>query len=378
MEKFNIIDTTLRDGEQTAGVSFTLKEKIEIAKMLNNFGVEIIEVGIPAMGNHEIKTIKELLKLNLNSEIMTWNRIVEEDIIESLKCGVKNIHISAPVSDIHIEKKLNKNKKWVLEQTKKCIRIAKDFGADISLGAEDSSRANFDFLIEYYQMAQVEGVSRIRFADTISCLTPLTTYETIKKIKDKINLPIDFHGHNDFGCATGNSFSAIKAGAEYISCSVNGLGERAGNTPLEEIVMAVKYLSDIEKNYKIEQLIEISKTVEIFSKKTVNSMKPIVGKDVFSHESGIHVDGLLKNENTYELFNPKELGRNRQIIIGKHTGIAGIINKFNELGKHIDNDTAKKIILKIRNELEVNKNFDINNYLIKYANSNKQEVFYDD
>ena len=142
--------------------------------------------------------------------------------------------------------------------------------------------------------------------------------------------------------------------------------------------MAVKYLSDIEKNYKIEQLIEISKTVEIFSKKTVNSMKPIVGKDVFSHESGIHVDGLLKNENTYELFDPKELGRNRQFIIGKHTGIAGIINKFNELGKHIDNDTAKKIILKIRNELEINKNFDINNYLIKYVNSNKQEVFYDD
>ncbi len=367
MGKFNIIDTTLRDGEQTAGVVFTLKEKIVIAKELDKLGIEIIEAGIPAMGIEEINGIKALLNLNLKSEIMTWNRIVEEDIQKSLDCGVKLIHMSAPVSDIHIYKKLNKTKEWVLEQTKKCIKLAIDGGAIVSLGAEDASRADFDFLMEFYNLAKESGVSRIRYADTVSCLDPISTYEIIKKIKEKIDLPIDFHGHNDFGSATGNSLAAIKAGAEYISCSINGLGERAGNTSLEEIIMGTKYVLGIEKDYKLKKLIKISELVEEYSGKKISDTKPIVGKEVFSHESGIHVDGILKNKNTYELFNPKDIGRTRKIIIGKHTGIAGIVNKFKELGYEIEHNQAREVVDMIRKELDINKQLDINYLLNNYS-----------
>lgn len=367
MGKFNIIDTTLRDGEQTAGVVFTLKEKIVIAKELDKLGIEIIEAGIPAMGIEEINGIKALLNLKLKSEIMTWNRIVEEDIQKSLDCGVKLIHMSAPVSDIHIYKKLNKTKEWVLEQTKKCIKLAIDGGAIVSLGAEDASRADFDFLMEFYNLAKESGVSRIRYADTVSYLDPISTYEVIKKIKEKIDLPIDFHGHNDFGSATGNSLAAIKAGAEYISCSINGLGERAGNTSLEEIIMGTKYVLGIEKNYKLKKLIKISELVEEYSGKKISDTKPIVGKEVFSHESGIHVDGILKNKNTYELFNPKDIGRTRKIIIGKHTGIAGIVNKFKELGYEIEHNQAREVVDTIRKELDINKQLDINYLLNNYS-----------
>ncbi len=193
MGKFNIIDTTLRDGEQTAGVVFTLKEKIVIAKELDKLGIEIIEAGIPAMGIEEINGIKALLNLKLKSAIMTWNRIVEEDIQKSLDCGVKFIHMSAPVSDIHIYKKLSKTKDWILEQTKKCIKLAIDGGATVSLGAEDASRADFNFLIEFYTLAKESGVSRIRYADTVSYLDPISTYEIIKKISNYSGIPLGCH-----------------------------------------------------------------------------------------------------------------------------------------------------------------------------------------
>lgn len=374
MENFNIIDTTLRDGEQTAGVIFTLDEKIEIARELDRLGVEFIEAGIPAMGQEEVEVVRALLSLNLKSKIMTWNRIVEEDIEKSLDSGAKYIHMSAPISDIHIYNKLNKSREWVLGQTRKCIELGVKKGAFVSVGAEDSSRADFDFLLTFYKMAEEAGASRIRYADTISSLDPIKTYEIIGKIKKEIKLPLDFHGHNDFGCATGNSLAAIRAGAEYISCSVNGLGERAGNTPLEEIIMGAKYLLGVEKKYNLDSIVKISKLVEEYSGKKLSDTKAIVGEGVFSHESGIHVDGILKNKNTYELFDPEEIGRSRKIVIGKHTGIAGIMNRLRELGYNIESGQAKEIVKLIRKELEINKKTDIDYLLIDSLKNNRERI----
>lgn len=365
MEKFYIIDTTLRDGEQTAGVSFTLEEKIQIAKKLDEIGVDLIEAGIPAMGIEEEKVMKALVNLGLNSKIMSWNRIVEGDILKSIECGIKNIHISAPVSDIHIEKKLRKTRSWVMEETKKCIQLAKKNNCIVSIGGEDSSRANKDFLMKFYKMAQEEGASRIRFADTLGTLDPIATYEIIKEIKKHIKINIDFHGHNDFGMATGNAFGAYRAGAFYISTSVNGLGERAGNTPLEEVLAGAKYILNKEKSYKLSKLKELSEYVEKASGKYIQDWKPIVGKSVFSHESGIHVDGILKDSATYEFLNPLELGRERKIIIGKHTGTSAIMSVYKDMGYNLLSEEAKNIVRVIRNEFEINKKFDVKNFLEK-------------
>ena len=368
MGKLNIVDTTLRDGEQTAGVIFTLEEKISIAKALDELGVEVIEAGIPAMGREEMEGVNRLLALNLNSEIMTWNRIVQDDVLKSIECGARYLHISAPVSDIHIYKKLGKDRKWILNETKKTINFARSKGCKISLGAEDSSRADFDFLLDFYSLGESLGVERIRYADTVSALDPISTYETMKKIKEQIKLPIDFHGHNDFGSATGNSLGALKAGVEFISCSINGLGERAGNTPLEEIVMGAIYLLHFEQSYDIKKLESLSKMVENYSGRRVSEMKAVVGSAVFSHESGIHVDGMLKEERTYQLLNPKDIGRERKIIIGKHTGTSGIINRYKEKGYEIDEFQAKNVVQFLRRELETNKNRNIEDLLTSYVN----------
>jgi len=363
MEKFYIIDTTLRDGEQTAGVNFTIEEKIEIAKRLDEIGVDIIEVGIPAMGVQEEKVMKTLSKLSFSSKIMSWNRIVEDDILKSIECGIKNIHISAPVSDIHIEKKLCKTKDWVIEKTIDCIKLAKKYNCKVSIGGEDSSRANSDFLLEFYKIAQENGASRIRFADTLGILEPIETYKRIREIRKHLKIDIEFHGHNDFGMATGNSFSAYKAGANCISTSVNGIGERAGNTPLEEILAGAKYILKLDKIYKLDKLIDISKYVEKASNKYVQDWKPIVGKSIFTHESGIHVDGILKDSSNYEFFNPIELGREREIVIGKHTGTSGIVNFYRENGYNIFDKNIKALLHIIREKYEANKNFDIKKYI---------------
>ncbi len=217
MSDFYIVDTTLRDGEQAAGVAFKNEDKLKIAKALDDAGVDIIEAGIPASGEDEMENIYEILALNLKAEVLTWNRIKKSDIDKSILCGAKNIHISAPVSDIHIYHKLNKDREWIIRELKDSVSYAVDKGCTVSVGAEDASRADFEFVIEFFNAAKAAGASRARYADTVSTLDPISAFNDILKLKDYIDIDIDFHGHNDFGMATDNSLSAHKAGAKYIS-----------------------------------------------------------------------------------------------------------------------------------------------------------------
>ncbi|PRX30410.1 homocitrate synthase NifV [Orenia metallireducens] len=348
MNSFYILDTTLRDGEQSAGVSFSKKEKIDIACKLDELGVDVIEAGIPAMGTEEKEVLKEIISLDLNAEILAWNRMKIEDIDQSLDCGFKNIHISAPASDIQLKHKLKKDRGWLLAELTKVINYAIKKGCMVSVGAEDASRADIDFLIQLYKVAQKEGAVRVRYADTIGALDPLATYDNIKKIREAIDLEVDFHGHNDFGMATANALSAFKAGAKYISCTVNGLGERAGNTALEEIVMSLKCIEGCESDFKIKGLKELSKLVEDSSGRRISIDKPVVGDGVFSHESGIHVDGLLKNPSTYEFLSPGDLGRERKFVIGKFSGVSSILHKYKELGISLSEDEANKVLRGIK------------------------------
>ena len=324
MNIIKIVDTTLRDGEQTPGVAFSIEEKKHIAKLLDDLGVSIIEAGTPTMGYEEIKAINEICSMNLNANILTWNRMLIKDIEKSLETGCPNAHITVPASDIHIQRKLQMTRNEVIETMRKTINYAIKKGLTVSVGAEDASRTDFDFLINLYKEAKKEGATRIRYADTVGILNPFTSCNIIKKIRTIIDLPIDFHAHNDFGLATANALGAFKGGANYISCSINGLGERAGNTSLEEIVAVLEIMEGFTTNINLKDLKMISKIVEQYSGRLLHKGKPIVGDEVFSHESGIHVDGLLKDSKTYEAFKPDLVGGKRKFVIGKHSGKSAI------------------------------------------------------
>ncbi|WP_418223058.1 homocitrate synthase [Clostridium isatidis] len=343
-----IVDTTLRDGEQTAGVVFANEEKIAIASMLSDLGVDQLEVGIPTMGGDEKEAIKQIVKRVKNSSIMAWNRAVIKDVEESIDCGVDAVAISISVSDIHIKNKLKKSREWVLENMVKTVEFAKKNGLYVSVNGEDASRADRDFLVEFIKTAREAGADRFRYCDTVGIMEPFKIYEDIKYLYDKTNFDIEMHTHNDFGMATANAIAGIRAGANHVGVTVNGLGERAGNAALEEVIMALMIVCKYEGNIKTKMFREISEYVSQASGRFLPSWKAIVGDNMFKHESGIHADGAIKNPKNYEAFDPSIVGLERQIVIGKHSGKAAIINKFKEYDIELTSEDADKILEMVR------------------------------
>lgn len=351
--KINIVDTTLRDGEQTAGVVFASAEKIRIAKLLSDIGVDQIEVGIPVMGGSEKESIKQIVRMGLRPSIMAWNRAVIADIKESIECGVDAVAISISTSDIHIEHKLQTTREDVLNRMADAVKFAKDNGLYVSVNAEDASRSEIQFLTEFAMIGKRAGADRLRFCDTVGTLNPLSAYRYVKTIIDAVGINIEMHTHNDFGMATANALAGIFAGADYVGVTVNGLGERAGNACLQEVIMGIKHLMQLDVKYDTKLFREIALYVAQASGRPLSVSKPIVGDNIFAHESGIHGDGVLKNPLTYEVFTPEEVGLERQIVIGKHSGSAAIRSKFTkEYGIELDNEVAKAILDKVR-ELSV-------------------------
>ncbi|MDU1266036.1 MAG: homoaconitate hydratase, partial [Peptostreptococcus sp.] len=235
--ELKFVDTTLRDGEQTAGVVFANSEKIMIAEMLSDLGINQLEVGIPTMGGDEKDAIKQIVKKNLKSSIMAWNRAVVSDIEQSIDCGVDAVAISISVSDIHIQNKLKTSREWVIENMVKATEFAKKNGLYVSVNGEDASRADEDFLIEFIEAAKQAGADRFRFCDTVGVMDPFTIRNKIERIYNKTKFDIEMHTHNDFGMATANAIGGVLGGANYVGVTVNGLGERAGNAALEEVLM---------------------------------------------------------------------------------------------------------------------------------------------
>jgi homocitrate synthase NifV len=343
-----IVDTTLRDGEQTAGVVFANREKIEIARMLCELGVDQIEAGIPVMGGDEAETIKAIVKLGLNCNIMAWNRAVVDDIKKSIKCGVDAVAISMPVSDIHIQYKLQSTRESVLEKAAQAVDFAKKHNLYVSANAEDASRADEEFLALYAKTVKEAGADRLRYCDTVGILNPFTTYEKIQKLLSKVDIDIEMHMHNDFGMATANTVAGILAGANYAGVTVNGLGERAGNAALEEVAMALKHTVGCDVHLNSKGFLELSTYVAHASNRKLPPSKPIVGKNMFAHESGIHADGAYKNPRTYEAFDPEEVGLVRQIVVGKHSGTTTLRKKFAEFGKDLSEEQSKQLLEKVR------------------------------
>jgi len=344
----NICDTTLRDGEQAAGIVFANLEKIRIAKLLDELKIQQLEVGIPAMGGDEKKSIKRIAGLGLDTSILSWNRTSIEDISHSIDCDVDAVAISTSASDIHIEHKLRKTREWVLERMVESIEYAKDHGLYVSANAEDASRADKEFMIKFTQTAKEAGADRLRYCDTLGILEPRRAFDTIKVLVNYVKIPVEMHTHNDFGMATANAIAGVRGGATFASTTVLGIGERTGNSPLEEVVMAAKHLLNIDTGIDTRRFREIAEYVARAAGRAIPAWKPIVGDNCFAHEAGIHTDGVLKFLSNYEPYSPEEVGMYRKIIIGKHSGRSTIKQVLSGRGVSVDDESAMAILEIVR------------------------------
>lgn len=344
-----IDDTTLRDGEQTAGVAFTREEKKTIAAMLDGIGVQEIECGIPAMGTDERDTIRSLVAMGLRARLITWNRAVIGDIDASIAAGVDAVDLSLSVSDQMIARKLGKDRAWVMEQLRRSVDYAKEKGLYVSVGGEDASRADLNFLVDLMRLARDLGADRFRYCDTLGILDPFTIYERISALRAAVpELEVEVHTHNDLGMATANALAGIRGGARYVNTTVNGLGERAGNAAMEELVMALKVSCGIDTGIDTERFRELSLFVGKASERPVPPWKAVVGERVFAHESGIHADGVIKDPRNYEAFAPERVGLHRQLVVGKHSGTSGLRERYLKLGITVSREEATLLLDGVR------------------------------
>lgn len=341
-------DTTLRDGEQTAGVAFTLEEKQTLASALVAAGIKELEIGIPAMGAYERESIQAITQSNLPARFIVWSRMKSDDLALCRNLRIDMIDISIPVSDQQISNKLGKDRHWILKKIAHHIQSTLDLGFEVCVGCEDASRSDPEFFFQVAETVQKHGAHRIRFADTMGVMEPFGVYASIQKLRSIVDLDIEMHAHNDLGLATANTLAANLAGATHLNTTVNGLGERAGNAALEEVVTALKLLHHRDTGIDLRQLPELSRMVTAASRRNISWNKSIVGEGIFDHESGIHVDGLLKDPHNYQYIDPSSLGREHRLLLGKHSGLHGLVHAYEKLGIHLDRSKALLLLDRLR------------------------------
>jgi len=327
------LDTTLRDGEQTPGISLTPEKKLLIARALDALGVQVIEAGFAAVSPGDEKALKLISSQGLEAEICSATRSVIKDISVAIEAGVDSVNIIIPVSELHITKKLNKTQGEMLDITENVVSHAKEQGVLVEICLEDGSRAPMTYLKQIIRRAIDAGVDRVTPCDTVGTMTPERIYAYYDELRKAFpNLVLGTHCHDDFGLAVANSIASVAGGANHIHATVNGLGERAGNASLEEMVIAFKLLYGVESGIKTERLTDVSKTVSKVTGIYVQPNKAIVGANAFTHESGIHTHAILKDPSTYERIDPRIVGATRRIVSGKHTGSTGLSKSLGEMG----------------------------------------------
>jgi len=349
--KVRIFDTTLRDGEQSPGVALSPENKLSIAKKLDELGVDAIETGFPIISKGEQTAVKMITQANLSAELCGLARTNQRDIDAVVDCGLKYDHTFIATSDIHLQHKLHLSQDQALEKAVESVEYAKSRGLQVEFSAEDATRTDRDFLKKIFTAVTKAGADRIDIPDTVGYSTPEYIAKITRDAIEATKLPISMHCHNDFGLAVANAISGIQAGAQCAHVTINGIGERAGNASLEELVMALQCLrfdQSWETNIKTKLLYETSKYVSKLAGMPVQPNKAIIGENAFGHESGIHTHGVLSNPLTYEPISPEIVGRNRWLQVGKHAGAHGISAMLEEYGVQPDKDQLKQILEKVK------------------------------
>jgi len=344
-----MVDTTLRDGEQAPGVVFTQSEKIAIAAALSEAGIDEIEVGIPAMGGQARQDIQKISRLNLPVICTSWCRAVKKDIEQAAQCNTPGIHISFPASSILL-KTVDKDETWVLKTLESLVTESLKYFDQVSVGAQDASRTCENFLRRFALHARDAGAKRLRLADTVGIMTPSGTFKLIDYVTGHApGIELEFHGHNDLGMATANAVTAVEAGARSLSVTVNGLGERAGNASLEETAVALFEIGRFKSRIQTKNLARLCNLVASASGFPIPAAKPVTGKNVFRHESGIHCAALIRDISSYQLFAPETVGKNNiEWVIGYHSGSKAICHALKKQGIDINREVAEKLLVTIR------------------------------
>jgi D-citramalate synthase len=347
--KIRIFDTTLRDGEQTPGVSLTPENKLRIAQRLDELGCDVIEAGFAAVSEGELESVRLIAKQGLKAEICSASRGVKGDIDAVAKSGANSIHLIIPTSDLHIECKLRKTRADVLRIAEECVKYAKSQGLLVELSAEDATRSDMEYLKQMFKIGIAAGADRVVACDTVGILTPERSYEFYSSLREDITVPISVHCHNDFGMAVANTVAALRAGVDEAHVTINGLGERAGNASLEELVIALRSLYKLPLSIKTELLYSTSQLVSRLTGIPVQPNKAIVGENAFTHESGIHTQGLLANPLTYEPISPELVGGTRRISPGKHSGTHAMHDSIERMGLNPSEHQFKEIFQRVKN-----------------------------
>jgi 2-isopropylmalate synthase len=343
-----VLDTTLRDGEQTPGVSLTPQEKLEIAKALDRLGVDAIEAGFPITSKGEQEGIRAISKAGLRAEVCGLARAEKADIDAAVGCGIGAVHVFLASSDIHLQNKLRITRDRMLEQSAEAVRYAKSFGIKVEFSAEDSTRTDIDVFKQVVKAVSDAGADRFDIPDTVGIATPQLIAEYVKAARSVSEVMISVHCHNDYGLAVANSLAGVMAGAAQAHVTINGIGERSGNTSLEEFVMGCRNLYGLRTNIDYQLLYETSRLVNKLTGVPIQPNKAIVGENAFGHESGIHTHGVLNNPSTYEPFDPSMVGRTRWLQAGKHAGRHGISAQLRGMGLKPREENLRLIVDRVK------------------------------
>jgi methanogen homocitrate synthase len=342
-----ICDTTLRDGEQTPGVSFTCEEKQSIARKLDEIGIEVIEAGFPSVSPYEKKCVTSISRMGLDARICCLARARSGDIDAAIDSEVDMVSIFIATSDLHIKHKFRKPREEVFNGALEMIDLARDHGMEIRFAAEDASRTELSVLKKFYLAGEERGADLLSFADTVGCMIPTEMYNVMSDLVSSAKKPLCAHCHNDMGCATANTITAAEAGAYQLHTTVNGIGERAGNAALEEVLVALRMKAGVNR-YDLSHLHDLSKMVETYSGITLQKTKPVVGEHAFSHESGIHIAAILEDPRTYEYFLPEMVGGERRFILGKHTGKKALEHVVSTLGYQLNEQQICRVLDEVK------------------------------
>jgi 2-isopropylmalate synthase len=357
-ERVMILDTTLRDGEQTPNVALSLDDKIKIAQALDDLGVDIIEAGFPITSDGEKQAVKAIGKLGLKAEVLGLSRSSKTDIDAVLDCDLKSIHVFLATSDIHMQTKLKMTRDQVVEKAAWAVDYAKSHGLKVEFSPEDATRSDVEFVKRVICAVQEAKVDRIDIPDTVGVMIPQSMGSLIAELRTVAKVPLAVHCHDDFGLSVSNSFAAVLAGAEEIHCTINGLGERAGNAALEEIAVGLSTFFGIKTNINLKKLAHVSRLVSHLTGVHVQPNKAIVGDNAFAHESGIHVHGVLGESFTYEAISPELVGKERELVVGKHTGTHAVQAKLKNYAIEMPENQLKDLVVRIKKLSEGGKKID--------------------